>query len=154
MQGERAAPSPFPRPSPLPSPLPLSRSTPFPLYSLPTPFPLYSHPSPLSTRSTPDPPHISKSPCDRSLHPNHPAPFTSLQPGAVEAGLVRALPDRKNSPNNEGAVPRRDGQRADIGDGGDAATPKAEEAPGADADPDPDAQTKIIGGGYIAAKMR
>ena len=122
MQGERAAPSPFPRPSPLPSPLPLSRSTPFPLYSLPTPFPLYSHPSPLSTRSTPDPPHISKSPCDRSLHPNHPAPFTSLQPGAVEAGLVRALPDRKNSPNNEGAVPRRDGQRADIGDGGDAAT--------------------------------
>ena len=67
---------------------------------------------------------------------------------------MRALPDRKNSPNNEGAVPRRDGQRADIGDGGDAATTKAEEAPGADADPDPDAQTKskIIGGGDIAAK--
>lgn len=154
MQGERAAPSPFPRPSPLPSPLPLSRSTPFPLYSLPTPFPLYSHPSPLSTRSTPDPPHISKSPCDRSLHPNHPAPFTSLQPGAVE-GLVRALPDHKNSPNDEAAVPRsRDGQRADIGGGGDAATPKAKEAPSADADLDPDAKAKIIGGGDTAAKMR
>ena len=44
-------------------------------------------------------------------------------------------------------MPRRVAQRADIGD-------KAEEAPGADADPDPDAQTKIVGGGDVAAKMR